>query len=254
MTDLLFYDAAVPPPKPPKTDGVAFYIGGDAYHVWSKAEIDATTCRYRLPIFVRSHPEGANPAADVAQAVVALHNIGAPKGCLVAWDTETAADPAYMRKVYELLTANGYKLIDYGSQDNVFANQLPVGGYYWGAEWNGDKVLIANDDGTQYANDAQWDLNIFRPGLPFWDTAPAPVPTTWQEHMMQQLPTVQHGAAGATVRTIQGLCNARGYGIKIDGIFGTATMTAVSGVQQVWGVPVDGIVGPKTWPVLLGIG
>lgn len=251
MTNLIFYDAAIPPPNPPQVDGVAFYIGGDALHVWTAAEIKAATARYRLPIFVRAHPGSASPGADVAQAVVALHNIGAPKGCLVAWDTETDAAPVYMLKVYELLTANGYKLIDYGSQDNLFANALLSGGYYWGADWTGQQAIIPGDAGTQYANDGEYDLSIFKPGLPFWDTQPH---LTWQENMMQQLPTVEHGATGDTVRTIQGLCNARGYGINIDGIFGSATMSAVSGVQQNARLRVDGIVGPKTWPVLLGIG
>lgn len=251
MTDLLFYDAAKPPPAPPKTDGVAFYIGGDALHVWSKAEIAATTARYRLPIYVRSHPQGANAAADVAQAVVALHNIGAPKGCLVAWDTETAADPPYMRTVYNLITHNGYKLIDYGSQDDLFGNELPVGGYYWGADWTGESVLIATDDGTQYANDGEYDLSIFRPGLPFWDTKPNTI--DWQEAIMQQLPTVQQGATGNAVRTVQGLCVARDYPVKVDGIFGQVTELAVKAIQHEAKVTTDGIVGAQTWPVLLGI-
>lgn len=250
MTDLLFYDAAVPPKNPPPTDGVAFYIGGDAYNTWTKAQIDAQPARYRLPIFVRSNPQGANPAADVAQAVVALHNIGAPRGCLIAWDTETAADPAYMRTVYHLLAVNGYKLIDYGSQDNLFANELPVGGYYWGADWTGSSHLVKGDAGTQYANDGEYDLDVFKPGLPFWDTNPIP---TWQEDIMQQLPVIHSDATGTNVETVQGLCCARGRTVTIDGIYGPITKGAVMAIQRAADIPANGVVDSKTWPALLGI-
>lgn len=249
MTDLLFYDAAYPPENPPPADGVAFYIGGDAAHVWTLAEIQATKARYRLPIYIRSNPATANAAVDVAEAVAALHNIGAPKGILIAWDTETAADPAYMGTVYKLIAAAGYKLIDYGSQDDLFANQLPVGGYYWGAKWSGDKVIIPGDVATQFADDGEYDLDIFRSGLPFWDTQPI----NWQENMMQQLPTIQQGATGTDVETVQGLCGARGWPVKIDGIFGPDTDNAVKLVQGYAGITADGIVGPETWPALLGI-
>jgi len=259
MTDLTFYDAAVPPPNPPATDGVAFYIGGDAVHVWSLAEINSCKARYRLPIFVRSNPGlTAEAVADVNAALAALRRIGAPKGCLVAWDTETAADPEYMGVVYAGITHGGYNLIDYGSQSNLFANELPTGGYYWGADWTGNKAIIAGDAGTQYADDGQYDLDVFKAGLPFWDThTGSTTPTSsvnWQENMMQQLPTVQQGAADNTVRTVQGLCVARGFSnLVIDGVFGPATDHVVRTIQEARRLKVDGIVGPETWPALLGV-
>lgn len=256
MTDLTFYDAAVPPPHPPKTDGVAFYIGGDAVHLWTYSEIEATTARYRLPIFVRSNPAGASSASDVTSAVVRLQEIGAPKGCLVAWDSETSADPGYMLGVFQHLQLADYKLLDYGSQSSVFGNSAPDG-YYWGADWTGNAAVLPGDAGTQYADDGAYDLNVFKPGLPFWDThtgstTPTP-PVNWQEHMMQQLPVVQQGATGTVVRTIQGLCGARGWPVGIDGSFGPETENAVHLVQAHAGLTNDGIVGPKTWPALLGI-
>lgn len=250
MSDLLFYDAAVPPPTPPKTDGVGFYIGGDALNIWTKAQIDAQPARYRLPIYVRSHPGSAVAPLDVAECIAALRNIGAPKGCLVAWDTETAADASYMATVYGLITAAGWKLIDYGSQDSLFANQLPAGGYYWGAEWTGTEHIDQGDAGTQYANDGAWDLSIFKPGLPFWDTRNT---IDWQEAMMQQLPTIRQGMTGNAVRTVQGLCAARDFPIAVDGIFGSATALAVKAIQHEAKITADSIVGPRTWPVLLGI-
>ena len=106
MSDLTFYDAAWPPVPPPAADGACCYIGGDAVHVWTAEEIKAQTARYRLPVFVRSDPRGiAGVAADVNAAVAQLKAIGAPKGTLVAWDMETAADKAYIAGVYTGLAA-----------------------------------------------------------------------------------------------------------------------------------------------------
>lgn len=256
MTDLTFYDAAVPPANPPKTDGVAFYIGGDTPHIWSLAEIKATTARYRLPIFVRSDPPAHQAAADAAAAVSRLAFIGAPKGSLVAWDTEVAADPVYIGQVFRLLSAAGYKLLDYGSQSVVFENDVPDG-YYWGADWTGTPHIHQGDAGTQYEAGTSYDLNIFKPGLPFWDThhggTTPPPPVNWQEHMMQQLPVVQQGAIGNFVRTIQCLCAARGHVTRDDGVFGIDTGAAVRSVQADAQIKIDGIVGPQTWPALLGI-
>lgn len=249
MPDLLFYDAATPPVHPPQTDGVAFYIGGDAAHVWTAAEIAAAPARYRLPIYVRSNPSESLAAPDVRAALAALHNIGAPKGCLVAWDTETAADPRYMTVVYTMLTAAGYKLLDYGSQDNLFGNELPVGGYYWGADWTGEPHINAGEIGTQYANDGEWDLSIFKSGLPFWDARP----DNWTERIMQQLPIIRQGARGNAVRTVQGLCVARDFLITVDGKFEQQTGLAVRHIQETAGIKADGIVGPQTWPVLMGV-
>lgn len=252
MTDLTFYDAAYPPASPPATDGVAFYIGGDTPHVWTRAEVDAQPARYRLPIFVRSHPAQASAADDVAAAVAQLAHIGAPRGCLVAWDSETSADPAYIHAVYDLLTRAGYKLIDYGSQSTLFGNNCP-NGYYWGADWTAEPHIAGRERGTQYAPGSQWDLDLFTPGLPFWDThAPAPVPPRapyagWQLAM----PVFRQGDAGSAVQIIQGLLIKHGFTLlQADGIFGPVTDHTVRLLQEDLRISVDGVVGPQTWGVL----
>lgn len=76
---------------------------------------------------------------------------------------------------------------------------------------------------------------------------------TETEQIVRELGTVQPGMTGAAVKTVQGLCVARGVDVNNDGIFGPNTKGAVTWVQQRGGVTVDGIVGPQTWPVLLGI-
>lgn len=257
--DLIFYDAAYPPPHPPVTDGVCIYIGGDTPHVWTMDEIRAQTARYRLPVFVRSNPgtTQADACGDAAAAIAQLHAIGAPRGCLVAWDTETAADPGYMAAIWALLKLDGYQVLDYGSQSRVFGNTIPDG-YYWGADWTGEKHLAAGDVMTQYASFTSYDLDEAVPSLPFWDTTPHPTHAAssiapWEEEIVKQLPTIGQGATGTAVRTIQALCCARGHSTYIDGIFGPLTKAAVEAVQTGARIGVDGIVGPVTWPVLMGI-
>ncbi|HEY1699176.1 MAG TPA: peptidoglycan-binding domain-containing protein [Trebonia sp.] len=250
MTDLKFYDAAYPPAKPPATDGVCIYIGGDTPHVWTRAEVDDQPARYRLPVYVRSDPARADAASDVAAAVRQLDAIGAPKRTLVAWDVETAADAAYMSAVWYALQNAGWQLIDYGSQDTVHGNDCPDG-YYWGAAWTGAEHLAVGDVMTQYATFTDYDLSAALPSLPFWDTRPSAL--TYTEEIMQQLPTIGQGADGTAVRTAQALCEARGFTLAIDGIFGPQTKAAVMGAQRAGKVSVDGIVGPQTWPVLAGV-
>lgn len=83
--------------------------------------------------------------------------------------------------------------------------------------------------------------------------APSPAPSNWQEAMMQQLPEVSQGATGAYVRSVQGLCTARGHTATVDGVFGPLTKAAVEAVQAGAHIGVDGVVGPQTWPALLGV-
>jgi hypothetical protein len=75
------------------------------------------------------------------------------------------------------------------------------------------------------------------------------------ERLVTKLGTVQQGMTGAAVRTVQGLCVARGAGgLAVDGVFGIHTLSAVKFTQSMSkGITVDGIVGPQTWPVLLGV-
>lgn len=87
-------------------------------------------------------------------------------------------------------------------------------------------------------------------------TGPRPTPTptpNWQEELTMSAPTVALNATGEIARTVQGLCVARGQNITVDGSFGPNTQAAVKLIQSAGRVAVDGVVGPKTWPVLLGL-
>lgn len=204
MSNLIFYDSAFPPASPPKADGVAFYIGGDTPHVWTEAEIAATNTRFRLPVYVRSNPPGPGAIPDVAAAVARLALLKAPRGTLVAWDMEMAADASYIKAVYGALNTAGYKLIVYGSQSTVLGNDNPDG-LYWGAAWTGVVHIAGGDVMTQYVSFSGYDESEATSALPFWDTAP-PAPVGPQRHVSTGLHSL---AALARERntTVQALIN-----------------------------------------------
>lgn len=64
-------------------------------------------------------------------------------------------------------------------------------------------------------------------------------------------PTIREGAKGDLVMQLQDMLSKLGSTLKIDGIFGSGTRSAVRAFQNKNGLVVDGIVGPKTWGKLL---
>jgi hypothetical protein len=68
-----------------------------------------------------------------------------------------------------------------------------------------------------------------------------------------KMPRLKNGNKGSRVRMLQGLLNAWGYSLKIDGIFGGKTEAAVRDFQRKYAKPVDGIVFTITWNALLGL-
>jgi len=57
----------------------------------------------------------------------------------------------------------------------------------------------------------------------------------------------QQGDSGAKVRAVQSQLNESGYGLVVDGVFGSGTNSAVRSFQSSKGLGVDGIVGDNTW-------
>ena len=112
-------------------------------------------------------------------------------------------------------------------------------------------------DGTQWTdkfpgiNGAAIDMSLLAGS--FFGASPVSTDVNWTEKIMQQLPTVKQGQSGNVVRTVQGLCCARGHAVTVDGVFGPATAAAVRAVQAAGKVAQDSVVGPATWPVLLGV-
>ncbi|PWS44959.1 metalloendopeptidase, partial [Streptomyces sp. ZEA17I] len=62
---------------------------------------------------------------------------------------------------------------------------------------------------------------------------------------------IDPGASGTTVVVIQHLMNQRGYGLVVDGAYGSVSADAVKRFQRSKGLAADGQVGPATWPVLV---
>ncbi|MEH1768979.1 MAG: peptidoglycan-binding domain-containing protein [Nostoc sp.] len=65
-----------------------------------------------------------------------------------------------------------------------------------------------------------------------------------------QLPTLYFGSSGVAVRALQQLLVSNGYGVRVDGIFGALTETAVKAFQNQRNLGVDGVVGQRTWGAL----
>lgn len=61
---------------------------------------------------------------------------------------------------------------------------------------------------------------------------------------------LQIGASGAQVTSLQGILNAKGIAVAIDGNFGPSTAAAVKQFQAARGLQADGVVGPQTWAAL----
>jgi peptidoglycan hydrolase-like protein with peptidoglycan-binding domain len=264
MNSLTFYDASTPPAHPPAgADGVCGYIGGDTPYIWSLADWNSQSARYRLPIFTRSDPPGPGAQADVTAALDQLHVIGAPKGCLVAWDFESAVNAGYTQQVYSLLHQANYVLMAYGSVSSVFGNKDPDG-YYWGAQWTGVQHFANGADMTQWVSFSAYDMDVALSDLPFWDThatnpppPPPPHPGVSWADITIKVPVLQVTNPYTTdrpgwrfVARLQAACTALGVPITIDGVFGPLTEASLKTIQRQFGITQDGIAGPKTWGCL----
>ena len=63
----------------------------------------------------------------------------------------------------------------------------------------------------------------------------------------QPMPVICFGSSGISVRALQKLLIANGYGVPIDGVFGAITEIAVKAFQNRRSLSTDGVVGQKTW-------
>jgi len=61
------------------------------------------------------------------------------------------------------------------------------------------------------------------------------------------LPNLRFGDSGDAVRVLQRLLLNNRYSVKVDGVFGALTETAVKAFQSQQNINPDGVVGPRTW-------
>jgi hypothetical protein len=70
---------------------------------------------------------------------------------------------------------------------------------------------------------------------------------SYQRASGRTLPNLRFGNSGLAVRVLQRLLIANGYAIRIDGVYGAVTESAVKAFQSRRNLKVDGVVGPRTW-------
>lgn len=164
----------------PRVDVACGYIGGDTPHVWTPQEWAGRPERWRLPIYVRSF--AGNGAADGAQARGWAQNMRMPAGAVIAYDLEQLQD-APMVNAFKAAIAP-YVCMVYGAESFVRANPAP----WWEAAWNNSPTLDSPSAwGHQYLSTNAYDLNVFAPNCPLWDTqgGPAPGPPPVDETFIQ---------------------------------------------------------------------
>ncbi|MEH2076279.1 MAG: peptidoglycan-binding domain-containing protein [Nostoc sp.] len=72
----------------------------------------------------------------------------------------------------------------------------------------------------------------------------------FQKFSSQPMPTLYFGSSGIAVRVLQRLLVGNGYAVKVDGIYGALTETAVKAFQNQQNLGTDGVVGQRTWRAL----
>jgi len=164
-------DAAYPPYNPPSgIDVTAFYIGGDAVHLWTDAEIRNIRTPYALPIYVCDKPALHSGYADGTHAGAWMQSHGIPDGASVGLDLETAVDPAYVSAFSGAVSKFGYRTIPYGSKSSLFQNPKCYG--YWVADYTEHDHLYPGTIITQYYNGPTYDLSEVAPGVALWNINP----------------------------------------------------------------------------------
>lgn len=133
------------------------------------------------------------------------------------------------------------------------------GALLWLGPGGSEHIVISRGDGTTIEargkaygigswsvyRDA-WTAGALIPGVDY--SAPGS-----QEVDVTGLPLLSKGSTGQPVRNLQGLLNAHGQRLAVDGDFGPATDSAVRAFQISAHIGVDGAVGVQTWSALLGV-
>lgn len=101
-----------------------------------------------------------------------------------------------------------------------------------------------------YDSTASWEIDDL--GNPSKPSKPSK-PSTEKNRLGDKMPVLKRGSKGRAVRIMQGVLNAWGYKVSIDGIFGPQVEKAFRSFQSTHKLAVDGICGPKSWNKLLGI-
>lgn len=119
----------------------------------------------------------------------------------------------------------------------------------YGFRWGGD--YVSRPDAMHYEfmgslGDAVRYTQMARANRLGDNRSTPSTPSSWPAYPGQ----VKMGSTGNAVKVWQQSLNRRGYGLKVDGVFGAATNHVVHHFQNRAGLKADGIAGPKTWHAL----
>lgn len=131
-------------------------------------------------------------------------------------------------------------IIIFGTNSHVGLVYKVTSGYVYTIEGNTSSGAFNANGGAvckkKYSKGSKWIKCYCRPKY----TVP-----------VSEYPTIKKGSKGAYVKKAQTQLNKKdGYKLKVDGIFGSATLSAVKKFQKKNKLVVDGIVGKKTWSKL----
>lgn len=250
----------------------AYYLTGSGGIAESAAQISAARAAGMGVVLIDQTPSltsfamGWAQVADVENyagtpqafeaAVVARQAKGLESVCYCSLSMLNVIKDALPASVDQSLVRWG--VADYSWSLEAAQNQLAVNPDWvycqYGDPATNPGTLVPGTTVTLAAANADIDVAKYDWAAQYIPGSPAP-PTVplWQENMMQALPELAEGATGDGVRTVQGLCCARGHTLTIDGVYGPLTKAAVQAVQTTGNISADGICGQQTWPVLVGV-
>jgi hypothetical protein len=86
-----------------------------------------------------------------------------------------------------------------------------------------------------------------RAASPRGEELPKLKPKQKLKYTNQNLPILDFGSSGVSVKVLQRLLLSNGYAVRVDGVFGALTESAVKAFQNRRNLGVDGVVGFRTW-------
>jgi hypothetical protein len=153
----IVFDAATPPTTtPPDVTGALGYIGGRALHTWTPAQWQPFAGLRQFPAWVADF--AASPSLEAGRAVEAALDLGwaphlpAAETRVIVCDLETSVVPSWYQAWAQVVTANGFLSVAYGSLSTVLGNaasdviaadfdgiaQLPPGQTVHGIQYRAD--------------------------------------------------------------------------------------------------------------------
>ena len=151
-------------------------------------------------------------------------------------------------KAFQLLKEGWYLIACMGK------GHWTSGGHYIVVWWQDGKVRI-NDPNSTKTDRLNGDLTAFKSQVKYYWAVDARTYNNKEggaKTVTIELPVLENGNNGASVKTLQQLLNSKGYDTKgIDGTFGTNTEAALKKFQKAVKLTADGVCGKDTWTALL---